>query len=216
MWPSLIVISPPPLRKFTDLFDIAEDVGIQDSPAVTAVKALHIAVLGRLPWLDVLVLDAVRLTPYVELLRDELRAVVRPDALRLAVLKITFSMIDMTRSAGIDIDISCATASLLLSSSMFRTLKVRPLSILSLTKSIDHVLFGSRGASSGSPTRLGKRFFNRLRLLKWIFLYTRYTFLWFQVYPSCRNRWKIFSNPSPYSAAARIASSTSVSSFTLS
>ena len=85
MWPSLIVISPPPLRKFTDLFDIAEDVGIQDSPAVTAVKAFNIAVLGRLSWLDVLVLDAVRLTPYVELLRDELRAVVRPDALRLAV-----------------------------------------------------------------------------------------------------------------------------------
>ena len=77
MWPSLIVISPPPLRKFTDLFAIAEDVGIQDSPAVTAVKALHIAVLGRLPWLDVLVLDAVRLTPYVELLRDEIRAVKR-------------------------------------------------------------------------------------------------------------------------------------------
>ena len=78
MWPSLIVISPPHLRKFTDLFDIAEDVGIQDSPAVTAVIAFNIAVLGRLSWLDVLVLDAVRLTPYVELLRDELRAVVRP------------------------------------------------------------------------------------------------------------------------------------------
>ena len=62
MRPSLVVISPPPLRKFTDLFDIAEDVGIQDSPAVTAVKAFDIAVLGRLSRLDVLVLDAVRLT----------------------------------------------------------------------------------------------------------------------------------------------------------
>lgn len=99
-------------------------------------------------------------------------------------MKITFSMIDMTRSAGIDIDISCATASLLLSSSMFNTRNVLPLSILSLTKSIDHVLFGSKGASNGSFTRLGRRLFKRLRLLKWIFLYTRYTFLWFQGYPS--------------------------------
>lgn len=102
----------------------------------------------------------------------------------LPLMKITFSMIDMTRSAGIDIDISCATASLLLSSSMFNTRNVLPLSILSLTKSIDHVLFGSKGASNGSFTRLGRRLFKRLRLLKWIFLYTRYTFLWFQGYPS--------------------------------
>ncbi len=61
----------------------------------------------------------------------------------------------------------------------------------------------------------GRRFFNLLRLLKWIFLYTRYTFLWFQGYPSCRNLWYIFSKPSPYSPAMRTASSTSLSSFTL-
>ena len=87
---------------------------------------------------------------------------------------------------------------------MLSTRNVLPLSVLSLTKSSDHVVFGISGSSKGFLTLTGSLLFNLTRLLKWSFRYTRYTFLWFHVWPALRILWYILSNPSPYSAVRRI------------
>lgn len=62
---------------------------------------------------------------------------------------ITYSNGFITRWARNDIDTSCATATLSLSSITLRTLNFLPHSRTSLTKSIDHVVFGSIGCSRG-------------------------------------------------------------------
>lgn len=75
--------------------------------------------------------------------------------------QITFSSNLMTLSAGIDMEISCPTATLSQSSIIFSTRNVLPLCSLSLTKSIDHVVFGSDGITRGLLTRAGSLFFSR-------------------------------------------------------
>ena len=113
-----------------------------------------------------------------------------------------------TRWAGMDIDISCATTVRSASSSTFITRNLRPLSTTSLTKSIDHVVFGSSGVVKGVFTLAGSRFFSLQRFSKWRDLYT---FLWFQLCPCLRIILNIFQNPSPNRPASLIASSTSTS-----
>ena len=71
----------------------------------------------------------------------------------------------MTLSAGIDMEISCPTATLSQSSMIFSTRNVLPLCSLSLTKSIDHVVFGSDGITIGFLTRAGSLFFQLAALL---------------------------------------------------
>ena len=69
----------------------------------------------------------------------------------------------MTLSAGMDIEISCPTATLSQSSIILSTRKVLPICSLSLTKSIDHVILGSDGITNVLFTRAGKRFLSLLR-----------------------------------------------------
>ena len=85
MRPVLVVVSTSSLGQFAHLLDIPEDICVQYCPAIAAVEAFYIAVLGRFSRLDELMFYPVCLAPDVELLGDELRAVVCPDAFGLAV-----------------------------------------------------------------------------------------------------------------------------------
>ena len=80
-------------------------------------------------------------------------------------IQIIFSRIRITRSLGMDMDTSCATADRSKSSNIFNTRNLRPFSSVSLTKSRDHVSFGLSGATRGCLTLAGSRFFSFTRLL---------------------------------------------------
>lgn len=95
--------------------------------------------------------------------------------------QITFSSNLMTLSAGIDMDISCPTATLSQSSMIFSTRNVLPLCSLSLTKSIDHMVFGSDGITRGLLTRAGSLFSSACCASRNASVYILYT-------PSCGSR----------------------------
>ncbi len=127
----------------------AEDVCIKHRPAVASVEAFYYAVLSRVSRLDIDDVYIVAFAPFLERLGDELQSIVASYVLWL--------------SAGIDMEISCPTATLSQSSMIFSTRNVLPLCSLSLTKSIDHVVFGSDGITRGLLTRAGNLFFSLLR-----------------------------------------------------
>src|SRR5574344_3011694 len=82
--------------------------------------------------------------------------------LGLPLIHIVFSSSFTTRSDVIDIDISWAIATRPQSSITLRMRNLRPHSNASLTKSIDHVVFGSSGCTKGLFVLAG----NRLRRLQ--------------------------------------------------
>ena len=85
MWSFIVVVVVPSLRLYPYLINGSEDVGIQNRPAEAAVEALDITVLSRTPRLCVQYPDAVGGAPFLELLCDELRAVVAPYVARLTI-----------------------------------------------------------------------------------------------------------------------------------
>src|SRR5215218_4254769 len=83
-----------------------------------------------------------------------------------------------------DVSTSMVSASLVQSS---MTLKVRnflPLTVLSLIKSIDQLLFTITCCCKGCLTRAGNLRLPFLFLFNFSSLYTLYTFLWFQFLPA--------------------------------
>lgn len=78
---------------------------------------------------------------FLKLLRNKLRAVVAFDISCLPFNQISFSNVFITHSEGNDIDTSCATATLSLSSIMFSTLNILLHSSMSPIKSSNHVIW---------------------------------------------------------------------------
>ena len=160
---AFVVVCHPCFRQFSHIMEGAEDVCIKHRPAVASVEAFDYAVLSWMAWLDI---DDVYIVAFAPL-RNVLDMNSGPLSHRMffgfPLSQITFSSNLMTLSAGIDMDISYPTATLSQSSMIFSTRNVLPLCSLSLTKSIDHVVFGSDGITRGLLTRAGSLFFSLLR-----------------------------------------------------
>ena len=85
VWSFIVVVVAPGLSLQPHLIDGSEDVSIQNRPAVAAVEALDITVLCRTSRLRIQQSDIVSSAPFLELLRDELRAVIATSVARLAI-----------------------------------------------------------------------------------------------------------------------------------
>ena len=105
------------------------------------------------------------------------------------------SRVRITREEGRDVSTSIASTSLLKSSIMFNKRYLRPSQRLSDIKSILHTWLTDVGWNKACFTLAGNLFFALRRILSFISVYTRYTFLWFQVCPCSLNRLKLLSNP---------------------
>ena len=85
MRPEIVVVSVPVVGFQLDIPDNAEDVRVEHRLAIALVELLDVAVLCRLAGLCVQYGDVVALAPLLELLGDELGAVVASDVLGLAM-----------------------------------------------------------------------------------------------------------------------------------
>lgn len=100
-----------------------------------------------------------------------------------------------TRWPLIEVSIAIPKASRLKSSITLRVRNLRPLLKASCIKSMDQVIFGPMGNTSGSFTRAGNRFLALFRMFSFNFRYIRYTRLWFQLFPWFLRVLNTFQNP---------------------
>lgn len=142
MRPLIVVITVPLLGYPFHFLYASEDVRIKYSPSVTAIEPFYISVLGRTSRQGVQNAYVVPFAPFLEILRNELRAAIVSDIFRLAVQPDYISNVFITLLAEKDIETSWDTATLSLSSIMFSTRNFRPHSMTSPTKSRGHVVLG--------------------------------------------------------------------------
>jgi hypothetical protein len=85
MRPGLTVIQAPCFNDIPDLLEAAEPVLVQAFVAKPAVEALHVAIVDRFARADELQLDPASISPGIQGIADELRAVIDDDLFRQAV-----------------------------------------------------------------------------------------------------------------------------------
>ena len=85
MRPLIVVITVPLLGYPFHFLYASEDVRIKYSPSVTAIEPFYISVLGRTSRQGVQNAYVVPFAPFLEILRNELRAAIASDIFRLAV-----------------------------------------------------------------------------------------------------------------------------------
>ncbi len=86
MRPDLVVLSEPDIDCDLGLPSAVEPLGIENLPAQCSVETFVVAILPWATWIDLHWLDADLFQPALERRSNELRAIIRTDELRLAVL----------------------------------------------------------------------------------------------------------------------------------
>lgn len=128
-----------------NIIQCTEQVRKQYHTAVTAVEPLDIAVLRRMAGLCIHQIDIVGLALFLEYPSEELWAIVAKYVLGHSIIHITFSKIQISLAAGMEMATSCAMAERSKSSNMLRTRNLRPHYRESATKSIDQVVLRESG-----------------------------------------------------------------------
>lgn len=79
MWPVGVVIQPPVFNLGSSIVQTDKNMFVEALIPELTVEALNIGILGRLPGLDKVQFDTVRIRPGIHSLADEFRSVVDGD-----------------------------------------------------------------------------------------------------------------------------------------
>ncbi len=161
-----------------------EQISIQNSFSVQPAETLDKTILHGSARLRVLNTNVVLFCPCGKLMRGKLRSVIHSDSYRFAPFMNHSVQYSCPLLADKEVSISIASTSLVQSSMMFSVLNVLPFTILSLMKSMLHIWLMAVCLTNGCFILAGNLRLPLLLLFSFSSLYTRYTFLWFQLLPS--------------------------------